>query len=61
MYGSEKEYNTLYDELRDKCNPERFMEPYEKEKVELAIEIFSELDKDRQYRYNDKHFIPLRN
>ena len=61
MYGSEKEYNTLYDELRDKCNPERFMEPYEKEKVELAIEIFSELDKDKQYRYNDKHFIPLRN
>lgn len=60
MYGSEKEY-TLYDELRDKCNPERFMEPYEKEKVELAIEIFSELDKDKQYRYNDEHFISLRN
>ena len=55
----EKEYNTLYDELHDKCNPEKFMEPYEKEKVDVANEIYAELV-SRQ-GCSDENIVDLRN
>lgn len=36
-------YESLYEELHEKCNPERFVEPYDKEKVDIANNIFSQL------------------
>ncbi|MDB9150119.1 hypothetical protein [Parabacteroides distasonis] len=38
-----KIYESLYEELLDKCNPLRFMEPYDKEKVDVAIVIYGDL------------------
>ena len=36
-------YDSLFDELYEKCNPNRFMEPYDKEKIDQANDIFSQL------------------
>ena len=36
-------YNSLYDELLEKCNPANFYEPYDSKKVELANEIYSKV------------------
>lgn len=39
----EKEYNSLFDELEDKCNPDRFMNPFIQERFDLANELYAEL------------------
>ncbi|MBQ7210454.1 MAG: hypothetical protein IJS05_06130 [Paludibacteraceae bacterium] len=36
-------YNTLYEELLDKCYPQKFMQPYDKHKVDVAIDITDQL------------------
>ena len=39
----EGSYPSLYDELIDKCNPARFMRPYDPQKVDIANDIYSKL------------------
>jgi len=39
----EGSYPSLYDELKDKCNPARFMRPYDPQKVDIANDIYSKL------------------
>ena len=41
----EKEYDSLYEELHEKCNPDMFMHPFVKERFDAATEIYSELRK----------------
>lgn len=41
--GEEKEYSSLYEELCDKCNPQNYMNPYNKEKVRIANELFANI------------------
>lgn len=41
--SEEKHYESLYEELLEKCNPNNFMQPYDKEKVDTANTIFAEL------------------
>lgn len=36
-------YPSLYLELRDKCNPKNFLVPYDKEKVDIANDLFIQL------------------
>ena len=36
-------YPSLYAELKVKCNPERYMSPYNKEKVDIANKFYQEL------------------
>ena len=38
-----KIYDSLYEELLDKCNPKNFMEPYDKKKVDAANLIYKAL------------------
>lgn len=38
-----RSYTSLYAELEDKCNPKKYMSPYNKEKVDIANELYSEL------------------
>lgn len=50
---SHKTYNSLYDELCDKCFPERFMQPYDANKVSIATKLYeiilqSKSDQDKQ-------------
>lgn len=44
--SEEKHYESLYEELLEKCNPNNFMQPYDKEKVDTANTIFAELRND---------------
>ncbi|MCQ2274225.1 MAG: hypothetical protein MJZ86_05470 [Bacteroidales bacterium] len=41
--SEEKQYETLYQELLEKCHPNNFMQPYDKEKVDTANTIFAKL------------------
>lgn len=55
----EKEYDSLYEELKDKCNPSNFMNPYVLERFNIANEIYSQiLSVDNQ---SDDAIIYLRN
>ena len=38
-----KAYKSLYEELQDKCNPQKFMSPYNKEKVDMANRLYKQL------------------
>lgn len=38
-----KFYPSLYLELKEKCNPSKYMSPYDKEKVEIANQLYNEL------------------
>jgi hypothetical protein len=51
-------YNTLYDELKEKCNPANYMNPYNAEKVEISNQIYSQLDSNKDNIY---FLIELRN
>lgn len=51
-------YNTLYDELKEKCNPAIYMNPYNAEKVEISNQIYSQLDSNKE---NVSYLIELRN
>ena len=44
IYDDFLDYSNLYEELREKCNPSNYMNPYNAEKVEIANSIFSQLD-----------------
>ena len=51
-------YTTLFEELKEKCNPANFMNPYDAEKVEISNNIFSRLDSNAT---NIQALIQLRN
>lgn len=51
-------YNTLYDELKEKCNPALFMDPYDAKKVDISNSIYSQLMGND---HNLSVLIPLRN
>lgn len=36
-------YSSLYVELKEKCNPEKYLFPYNKEKVDIANELYKKL------------------
>ena len=36
-------YSSLYSELKNKCNPKNFLVPYDKEKVDIANDLYSQL------------------
>ena len=58
----EKEYSSLYEELHEKCNPDRFMQPFIKERFDLATEIYAELRKRCSSKYvSDEDLKDLRN
>ncbi|MDR2125486.1 MAG: hypothetical protein LBP63_01480 [Prevotellaceae bacterium] len=42
----EKEYSSLYEELKDKCDPDNFLppNPYDREKAGIANDIYLQLD-----------------
>lgn len=44
--SEEKRYESLYEELMEKCHPNNFMDPYDKEKVDIANKIYAELRKN---------------
>lgn len=57
----EKEYDSLYDELIDKCNPRKFnIERFGFDKFDEANYIWSELKKEKEYT-SEKLLILLRN
>lgn len=51
-------YSTLYEELKEKCNPINFMNPYDAEKINISNDIFSKLDSCAKNIYQ---LIQLRN
>ena len=51
-------YTSLFEELKEKCNPANFMNPYDAEKVEISNNIFSKLDSNAT---NVQALIQLRN
>lgn len=54
----EREYFSLYDELEEKCNPDRYMNPFVQEKFDLANELYAELQK--RSKRDDKSLIDIR-
>ena len=61
MNEEEKEYDSLYDELIDKCNPKKFnIEYFGFEKFDEANYIWSELKKEKEYTSKEL-LILLRN
>mgnify|MGYP001240321865 FL=1 len=55
---SSKVYDSLYEELLDKCNPKNFMESYDQKKVDEAILIYNDLS--RIGKTNEKHIRVIR-
>ena len=51
-------YSNLYDELKQRCNPANFMDPYDAEKVEISNGLYSKLN---QYKDNIPELIKIRN
>ena len=41
----EREYYSLFDELDEKCNPDRFMNPFVQKRFDLANELYAELQR----------------
>ena len=54
----EREYYSLFDELEEKCNPDRYMNPFVQERFDLANELYAELLK-RGIR-DDKSLVDIR-
>lgn len=42
-------YPSLYEELKDKCNPQRYMSPYDKLKVDIANGLYHKLLETNEY------------
>jgi len=42
-YSAEDNYENLFEELKAKCHPKQFMEPYDHEKVKLANELYARI------------------
>lgn len=61
---SHKTYNSLYEELCDKCFPERFMQPYDAPKVSIATKLYSDVlqsmnDQDKQNELRQRAYKEL--
>lgn len=61
---SHKTYNSLYEELCDKCFPERFMQPYDAKKVSIATKLYSDVlqsmnDQDKQNELRQRAYKEL--
>ena len=54
----EREYFSLYDELEEKCHPDRYLNPFNLERFALANELYSELQK--RSRRDDNSLIDIR-
>ena len=50
-------YKDLYDELMQKCNPANFMHPYNKEKIDIANDIYEQITRHKD---NKEDLILLR-
>lgn len=50
--------DTLYAQMKEKCNPANFLEPYDAKKVEVSNDIYSKLDAAKN---NEKGLMSLRN
>ena len=59
----EKEYSSLYEELKEKLNPENYMgDNYDAEKLEICNELYSQLLKKEQQRTTEEYYLKsLRN
>ncbi len=49
-------YKSLYDELKEKCNPKHFVDPYDAEKVRISNQIYSQLENYTNSLPNLTHF-----
>ncbi len=61
---SHKTYNSLYEELCDKCFPERFMQPYDAKKVSIATKMYEKIlqsknDQDKQNELRQRAYKEL--
>ena len=54
-----KAYDSLHEELLEKCNPKKFMSPYNKEKVDIANRLYKLLLDTNGF--SDKILIDIRN
>lgn len=41
--SEDKVYDSLYEELKEKCSPSNYMSPYDREKVDIANALYGEL------------------
>ena len=55
------DYPNLYNELKSKCNPAMFMHPYDREKIDIANDIFHKLCMFSPHFVKHEELIPLRN
>ena len=53
----EREYDNLYDELRAKCWPENFMNPYDTERVAISNHLYSQI---LQFKNDEEKLNDLR-
>lgn len=54
----EREYFSLYDELEEKCHPDRYLKPFNQKRFDLANELYAELQ--RRGRRDDNSLIDIR-
>ena len=48
----EKEYSSLYEELKDKCSPKKFMNPYDAERVSISNQLYQKIKVIASNTYN---------
>ncbi len=54
----EREYFSLFDELEEKCSPDRYMNPFVQERFDIANELYAELQK--RIKRDDQSLIDIR-
>ena len=54
----DREYFSLFDELEEKCNPDRYMNPFVQERFDLANELYAELQK--RGKRDDNSLVDIR-
>ena len=54
----ERKYFSLYDELEEKCHPDRYLNPFNQERFDLANELYAELQ--RRSKHDDNSLIDIR-
>ena len=47
VFITNDDYQDLYNDLKEKCNPSNYLEPYRPEKLRQANDIFSKLDQNK--------------
>lgn len=57
-YNLNIDYSSIYKELKEKCNPSNYMNPYDAKKVEISNSIYSQLEINKN---NITVLIELRN